>query len=147
MEKMKFGNKLKIALQRIVEWKQIFTLQTEKHNKFKLKLIQQLAIEQELYSKIYGIKGKVDSVCLFEDFFGKREIYAIELKTGVIQKKAYEIQVMIYSLLLKSVYDNASSHNMIVYINEQQKTELVYWREDIIIKIIQFRNKMIRSMI
>ena len=79
-------DKLKTALQNIIEWKKIFDHQNKKHNKFKLKLIQQLAIEQELYSKIYGIKGKIDSVCLFEDHFGNREIYAIELKTGVIHK-------------------------------------------------------------
>jgi len=33
-----------------------------RYNKYKLKLISQIAEEQELYSVRYGLKGKIDSV-------------------------------------------------------------------------------------
>lgn len=75
----------------------------QERNPYKLKLVRQVAYEQELYSKEYGLKGKIDSVCEFEDSNGFHKILAVELKTGKIVTKAHNMQVMLYNLLMNEV--------------------------------------------
>ena len=52
--------KLSTAISRIMIFKSQF--RNQRNNPLELKLIKQIAYEQELYSKTYGLKGKVDSV-------------------------------------------------------------------------------------
>ena len=98
--------KLSTAIAKIMLWKEGFSNQMR--NKHSIRFIRQIAYEQELYSKTYGLKGKVDSVCELEDPNGKHKIYALELKTGNIVTKAHDMQVMMYNLLMNEVYDKAS---------------------------------------
>jgi CRISPR/Cas system-associated exonuclease Cas4 (RecB family) len=109
--------------------------------------MSQIASEQELYSKMYGLKGKIDSVCEFEDYYGDKAVFAVELKTGMYKSTSYDFQVMLYSLLIQEVYDNASANNMLVYLHEPEKTQLVYWSDKTLDMLIQFRNKEISRMI
>jgi len=135
------------VIRKALEWKTIFEYKYAKYNKYKLKLINQVAEEQECYSLRYGLKGKIDSVCEFEDFKGNKSIYGVELKTGIHKKVSYQHQVSLYSLLLREAYTNASHNNMLVYLHDASNSQLVYWSHKSLSKLLQYRNKLINNII
>lgn len=116
------------------------------HNKLKLKFISQIAYEQEIYSKRFGLKARIDSICEFENYFGEKEVYAVELKTGSFHCASYNFQLMLYGLLLKDTYEKASPHNMLVYSQIPENTKLIYWSNKSLTLLLQYRNKLIDMM-
>jgi hypothetical protein len=74
---------------------------------------------------------------------GRREVYAVELKTGFQKKRSYEFQVKLYSLLLSELYPSASANNLLVYLQEPESTQLVYWNDTSLEILIQHRNRLL----
>lgn len=112
----------------------------------KLKFISQIAYEQEIYSKRLGLKARIDSIWEFENYYGDKEVYAVELKTGSYHWPSYNFQLMLYSMLLKETYDKASPHNLLVYSQIPENTKLIYWSDKSLTLLLQYRNKMIDKM-
>ncbi|CAI2379105.1 unnamed protein product [Moneuplotes crassus] len=139
--------KLNDVIQATLDWKKIFEERYFKYNKYKLKLMGQIGSEQEIYSTKFGLKGKIDSICEFEDYAKRKVVYAVELKTGVHQKNTYQNQVLLYSLLLRETFSNAAVNNMLVYLHDVQNTQLIYWSHRNLSKIIQHRNKMVSKIV
>ncbi|CAI2359393.1 unnamed protein product [Moneuplotes crassus] len=136
-------NNLTKAIKATLDWIKIFSRKSSKYNKYKLKLIGQIGSELEIYSTKFGLKGKIDSVCEFEDYAMRKVVHAVELKTGVFKKRRYKNQVLLYSLLLRETFSNAGKNNLLVYSRDKQNTQMVYWSHRNLSNLIQQRNNFV----
>jgi hypothetical protein len=134
---------VKTAVENIINW--LNTFSTSEDNIFRLKYKQQVAIEQEINSQEYGIKGKIDSTVLFENQEKSEEIIAVELKTGKYRSPTYRGQVILYNILLDSIFECAGKDSFLVYIMHTENVcEKVKTLDREIRPLLQNRNMLAR---
>lgn len=120
------------------------TFQKQSNNHLDLKFKGQIAAEQEIHSLMYGVKGKIDSTCTFEDSMGNSLVTAVELKTGKSESHSHVSQVMIYLMVLKEVFKNPNDRHLLVYIMNDAKNKQIKWLDNEIKGLIQHRNTLAR---
>ena len=69
-----------------------------------------------MHCHYYGVKGKIDSTILCTNNDKKEQVTALELKTGKHKSFCHRGQVLLYNLLLKNLFKNASEDGFLLYL-------------------------------
>ena len=135
--------RVKEAVKKISNW--IQTISNPSENELNLKLQAQIAVEQEVHCDFYGVKGKIDSTVIWVDSSNNPQIYPLELKTGKYKSASHRGQVLIYSLVLPSLFKILSNNSFLLYIMLDNNQLDIVKRIDIEVKpLIQNRNIIAR---
>ena len=131
------------AVVKILNW--IQTISNPSENELNIKLQKQIAVEQEVHCDFYGVKGKIDSTVTWVNSNNIQEVYPLELKTGKYKSSSHRGQVLIYSLVLPSIFKILSNNSFLLYIMLDHGQLDIIKRIDIEIKpLIQNRNVLAR---
>jgi CRISPR/Cas system-associated exonuclease Cas4 (RecB family) len=123
---------------KIYQWLDSFKSQSK--NQLQLKFLRQIGAEQEIQSHIYGVKGKIDSTCVFEDAKNQEKVTAVELKTGKYESQSHKYQVMVYLSILGEVFSNPNDKHLLVYIMNDKQNVSIKTMDNEITSLIQQRN-------
>jgi len=105
-------------------------LTNKEYKRKKLGVIKKIS-EEELYSRVYGISGKIDEILFFKDNTGSPLDYKFaEYKNKVF--KTYKIQSILYGILIKENFKIDVKRGFIVYTRSNNKLiEIEHRQKDI----------------
>ncbi len=113
-----------------------------------------IELEENIWSVMFGIKGKVDATVLmkFKDAHKEKEPYSqrivpFELKTGISTTSvSHRAQTLLYTLMLHDRYKRPVDYGLLFYISTGDLVRIPAWREEIR-SIVISRNRLAEELV